>query len=157
MVGDADNSTVTVSEKWEEIGAITICSKGRPRFPRVTAAPGLYRIKLADGRVYIGEAKDIRRRLSEYRNPTSGTEGEHLLHQEIVRAAGGKVAIYRTPDGTDRRTRRGLEKQEIKAAIQRNEPILNSGGKAYSSLLEAKLRYYEEQIQKVRAQLAKLG
>src|SRR5688572_29344707 len=48
---------------WSRVGAVTICPRHWPRFPDVPPLPGLYRIRLPDGRAYIGEGGDLRRRL----------------------------------------------------------------------------------------------
>ena len=107
--------------EWVYAGVVIICPEGKPRFPQVPACPGLYRITLTNGRIYIGEAQDLRRRLGEYRHPTKGNEGEHVMHLEIKQAGGGSLQIYPTPTLAERRERRALEQAEISAAIARGD------------------------------------
>jgi hypothetical protein len=156
MGSNAGSSIMTTCVVWEVKGAISVNPDGALSLPDLPRCPGLYRITLADGRFYIGETSDIRRRLNEYRSPTQGTESEHVLNQEIKCAGGGEVAIFQHPEHVDRRKRRALERQEIDAAIQRNEPILNRRWKESRSWLQAKLRYHEGQAQKVRTELETL-
>ena len=100
-----------------QAGPVTICEKGKPRFPKVPKEPGLYRIRLADSRIYIGQAKDLHRRLGEDRHPTKGNEGEHVIHHEIKAAKGGSVDFFTTQSAADAKSRMALERAEIAAAI----------------------------------------
>lgn len=142
--------------EWVQAGAVTICEKGKPRFPKVPKHPGLYRIRLADGRIYIGQAKDLRRRLGEYRHPTKGNEGEHVIHHEIKAAEGGSVDIFVGETVADLQPRMALERAEIAAAIARGELLLNDDAPASAGRLRSKIRYHERQIELLRASLAKI-
>ncbi|CAH0126625.1 GIY-YIG nuclease family protein [Roseomonas sp. CECT 9278] len=142
--------------EWVQAGPVTICEKGKPRFPKVPKSPGLYRIRLADGRLYIGQAKDLRRRLGDYRHPTKGNEGEHVIQHEIKAAKGGSVDIFVGESVADPKPRIALERAEIAAAIARGEPLLNDDAPASADRLRSKIRHHERQIEMLRASLAKI-
>lgn len=58
------------------------------RFPSVSVAPGLYRLRLIDpsgSHVYIGETDNLQRRFAHYRNP-GPTQATNVRINEIVRA-----------------------------------------------------------------------
>ncbi len=142
--------------EWVPAGPVTICEKGKPRFPKVPKEPGLYRIRLADSRIYIGQAKDLHRRLGEYRHPTKGNEGEHVIHHEIKAAKGGSVDIFVGQSAADPKPRMALERAEIAAAIAQGEVLLNDDAPASAARLQSKIRYHERQIELLRSSLAKV-
>jgi hypothetical protein len=120
-------------------------SDGRPRFPTLEpCSAGLYRLTLADGLKYIGKAKDLNCRLGNYRNPCAGVDVENILYLMLVEAGtrGDKVTVETCL--TD--NRHALERQEIKAAIDAPEKILNKGGLGYPKYVEFKIKYYEKML-----------
>ncbi len=91
---------------WQEHGLITLCPKNWPKFPPMPEVAGLYRITLNDGRGYIGEAQSLKRRLYEYRRPTSGIEQEHRVHA----ATGARsLRCNRAGDGARNRADQGAD------------------------------------------------
>jgi hypothetical protein len=66
---------VRVVLQWSDAARVILDTAGKPVFPPQPASPGLYRLTFIDGAlgrstVYIGETKNLRRRLSgNYRNP----------------------------------------------------------------------------------------
>jgi hypothetical protein len=104
-----DTVTVSVSFTWRDAGAVTLDGTGKPTFPPLPEAPGLYRLTLTgrDGqiraRVYIGETDNLRRRLAgNYRNPGPSQQTSQrvnaLLRDQL--SAGGAVALAVTTDAT---------------------------------------------------------
>jgi hypothetical protein len=142
---------------WVEAGPVTICEHGAPLFPMLPRAPGLYRIRLSDGRVYIGQAQDLRRRLGEYRRPTKGNEGEHVMHHEIKDALGGHVDIFVGDSLNDRKSRMAFERAEIAATFARGDVLMNDDAPLTVTRLQAKIRYHERQIGILRSKLAELA
>lgn len=138
---------------WQEYGLITLCAKSWPQFPAAPEAAGLYRITLNDGRVYIGEAQSLKRRLYEYRRPTPGIEQEHRVHAAIVAAGGGKLDIYTEGDLSTRAKRMALEKAEIESALAQGLRLMNISGEDDVAAIEAKIRFHEQEAEKWRAKL----
>ncbi|WP_372614838.1 GIY-YIG nuclease family protein [Aquicoccus sp.] len=65
-------SQVQVSFAWHSAGEILKDAEAKPRFPRLSTAPGLYRLRLPHDRsVYVGETINLRRRMQNYRTPGS--------------------------------------------------------------------------------------
>ena len=139
---------------WQTCGLITLCDKNWPKFPPMPEIPGLYRITLNNGQVYIGEAGSLKRRLYEYRRPTPGIEQEHRVHAALVTAQGGKIDIYTEGDLSTRQARMKLEKAEIDRAISANLSLLNNETDADAERLKAQIKYYEGEINKTRQKLA---
>lgn len=120
-------------------------SDGKPRFPTLEPrSAGLYRLTFTDGLRYIGKAKDLNCRLGNYRNPCAGVDVENILRLMLVDAneRGDKVTVETFV--TD--NRHALERQEIKAAIDGGEKILNKGGSGYPKYVEFKIKYYEKML-----------
>jgi len=138
---------------WQEYGLITLCPKSWPQFPTTPEAAGLYRITLNDGRVYIGEAQSLKRRLYEYRRPTPGIEQEHRVHAAIVAAGGGKLDIYTQGDLSTRAKRMELEKAEIERALAQGRRLMNISGEDDVAAIEAKIRFHEQEAEKWKAKL----
>jgi hypothetical protein len=137
------------------IDLVTLCDKGWPKFPSMPAVPGLYRITLNDGRVYIGEARSLKRRLYEYRRPTPGIEQEHRVHAALVASHGGKIDIYTEGDLSTRRVRCLLEKTEIERTIIAGVSLLNEEGEVSAERLRARILFLEAELFALRAKLAK--
>lgn len=139
---------------WTSRGPITLCPEGWPRFPDVDACAGLYRLRLLDNAVYIGQTSNLQRRLGEYRRPTQGTEMEHVLHRLIVDAGGGSLDILTAPEFEDLRARRKAEQQAIDAARLAGTELLNPGSAQGSRIIAARIAYHVRQIEALSAQIA---
>lgn len=139
---------------WTSRGPISLCPQRWPRFPVVDACPGLYRLRLQDNAVYIGQTSNLRRRLYEYRRPTQGTEMEHVLHQLIVAAAGGSLDIWTAPELTALATRRKAESEAIAAARREGTELLNPGSAQGSRIIAARIAYHVGRIRTLSAELA---
>lgn len=80
--------------RWLPWGAVTICPTGWPDFTTaVPKVPRLYRFTLSDSRQYIGEAGNLWRRLREYRRPTKGNVGEHVIHEALKASRGATLEL----------------------------------------------------------------
>jgi hypothetical protein len=86
---------------WQPTGRVVLDTAGKLLFPRVDAAPGMYRLSLAGaggttGRVYVGETDNLRRRLAgNYRNP-GPTQQTSMRVNAVLRdhlAGGGTVEL----------------------------------------------------------------
>ena len=60
---------------WRNAGSVTL-EREQLRFPSVGHVPGIYRIDLGEGTVYVGEADRLQRRFQHYR--TTGGDPETL-------------------------------------------------------------------------------
>jgi hypothetical protein len=139
---------------WEAQGRMTLCEKGRPRFPVVASVPGLYRLTLDNGWCYIGEARDLQHRLSEYRHPTTGVLMEHRIHEALKDAGGALVEIFTSGNLIEKTTRCSMEVDAIQAARGEGKRVLNGGWgfvQTYCLLLD--IKYHESQIEKLRKKL----
>lgn len=145
-----------VSLAWQPCGLIVLCGKGWPKFPPMPEVAGLYCITLNDGRIYIGEAQSIKRRLYEYRRPTPGIEQEHRVHAALVAARGGKVDIYTAGDLSTRPKRMKLEKAEIEKAMSEGLKLINDGSEDDAGVIRLKIKFYEGEIKKLRQRLASI-
>lgn len=141
------------NKAWQNVGEIGICPKAWPLFGKVANGPGLYRITLRDGRVYIGQSSNLRRRLSEYRRPTAGIEGEDVLHHELIATSGGWLAIRSGASLHDAKTRRAAEQAEIAAAKAAGVELLNPGLGNGVRTLRARMAYHERQLARLRREL----
>lgn len=78
---------VAVEFEWQPIGEVTLVD-GKPRFPSLPRAPGVYRLAFhvpdAAARVYIGETDDLRRRAQNYRTPGPTQRTSLRMNQELV-------------------------------------------------------------------------
>lgn len=138
---------------WQPCGAITLCNRGWPKFPKMPKTPGLYRIALNDGRHYIGEARNLSVRLYNYRRPTPGLEQEYRIYAALIEAGGGTIDIYTHDDLSVRSARCQLEKSEIMTALKAGLPLLNNEGPATKARLRAKIKYLEKELAAARALL----
>ncbi len=138
---------------WQEHGLITLCPKNWPKFPPMPEVAGLYRITLNDGRVYIGEAQSLKRRLYEYRRPTLGIEQEHRVHAAIVATTGGKIDIYTQGDLSTRAKRVELERTEIQYAVNQGMHLVNDMGANDVTAIKAKITFHEQEAERWKAKL----
>ena len=90
---------VTVSFEWVEVGRIGLDEQGKLSFPSLPREPGMYKLAIteADGAAatYVGEADELRRRFTHYRNPgpTQPTNKRiNALLQQLL-ANGGRASI----------------------------------------------------------------
>lgn len=114
---------------WRLFGTITLCDKGLPQFSeKLPKEPGLYWIKLKDGRCYIGEAGDLNRRLQEYRHPTPGIEQEYRIHTALIAATEAELWVYMEGNMSDKSVRCRLERAEIETALKEGAKLLNHEG-----------------------------
>lgn len=144
---------MSVRIDWQQVGEITLCSKSWPQFPSMPEVAGLYRIYLNDGRVYIGEAQSLKRRLYEYRRPTQGIEQEHRVHAAIVAVKGGKIDVYINGDLSTRAKRVELEKAEIERAAAQGLQLVNDTGADDVEAIKAKIKFHEQEAEKWKAKL----
>lgn len=91
--------TCALRLKWKPTGRVVMDQSGKPRFPAVPAAPGLYRLRLrtSEGKEskYIGESDNIQRRFGNYRNP-GPTQQTSLRINKVVRellTSGGQISV----------------------------------------------------------------
>jgi hypothetical protein len=131
---------VVVDFEWEPVGVVTL-EGGRPVFPRLPEAPGLYRFSFewpdrARG-VYIGETDGLRRRAQHYRTPGPTQRTNVRMNQEIVTALGAGVkvtlaivttastsidgAAFQTLDLARKTSRQVVENAAMAAAIAQRE------------------------------------
>lgn len=93
---------VRILLRWVDRGAVLLDPAGKPAFPDLEQAAGLYRLTLTGGlagpraRVYIGETAGLRRRLSSnYRSPGPSQQTSlrinALLREHLT--TGGRVAL----------------------------------------------------------------
>jgi hypothetical protein len=89
--------------QWHDSGRVSLDRSGRPTFPSVPAAPGLYRMTFQPSgssrraRMYIGEAANLQQRVSGYRNP-GPSQATNLrlnarLREQLAKGAGVRLAI----------------------------------------------------------------
>ncbi|MFA5040979.1 MAG: GIY-YIG nuclease family protein [Bdellovibrionales bacterium] len=143
---------------WQPAGRVLICEKGWPKFPKVPKLPGLYRITLKNGRCYIGETRNLSRRLYEYRRPTKGVECEHRLHQAIIKNDGASLEIFATgdPSLSEDAVRRRLEGVAIKKALDDGVRLLNDDGPNDPDRLREKIAYHQNEIDIAQSKLNKI-
>jgi hypothetical protein len=91
--------SVTVTWDWLPCGNVELVG-GKLHFPRVPAAPGVYRMTFHDDRgqlvgVYVGEADLLSRRLQHYRTPGLSQQTNIRLNLDMVNtlAAGGHIRL----------------------------------------------------------------
>tara|TARA_R110002124_G_scaffold1331_1_gene7635 strand:+ start:7609 stop:8385 length:777 start_codon:yes stop_codon:yes gene_type:complete len=91
---ESDTVTAALQFTWLSAGQLSLDDNLRPQFPALPSQPGLYRFTFvgAEGvrrnEVYIGESKNLRRRVSQYRNAVSEKSTQRTsrrLHKQIVR------------------------------------------------------------------------
>lgn len=141
---------------WQPHGPITLCNKGWPQFEALPDVPGLYKITLNDGRLYIGETQSLKRRLREYRRPTKGTEQEHILYHAIIEANGGKLEIFTDESLSSKPVRGQLERAEIAMALVAGHDLINNDGPATPAKLRARIKFLEFELAATRRKLSEL-
>ena len=141
---------------WQPHGLITLCNKGWPQFEALPDVPGLYRITLNNGRLYIGETQSLKRRLGEYRRPTKGTEQEHILYHALIEAKGGKLEVFTHDSLSSKPIRRELERAEIAAALAAGHDLINNDGPATPAKLRARIKFLEFELAATRRKLSEL-
>lgn len=141
---------------WQPHGVITLCNKGWPQFEALPGVPGLYRIALNDGRLYIGETQSLKRRLGEYRRPTKGVEQEHILYHALIEAKGGKLEIFTDERLFSKPVRRQLEQTEIAAALAAGHDLINNDGPATAAKLRARIKFLEFELAATHKKLSEL-
>lgn len=149
-------ATMVLPVDWQLHGTIALCESGWPQFPKMPKVPGLYRITLKDGRCYIGETADLRRRLQEYRRPTRGLEQEDRIYAALISSGTATIEIFTEGDLSTKTARSRLEKAEIKAAMASNIILLNNDGRTASQRLELRIAYLERELAAARTAHAAL-
>ncbi len=142
---------------WQDRGRMSLCSKGWPKFPTIEPVPGLYRLVIDSGWVYIGEAKNIQFRLDDYRTGNTGLIQETRIHAALREAGGALVSIFTAPHLVEKTSRCMLEADAVRAARHAGHKVLN-GAQAtepYGILLD--IKFHELEITKLRAKLSRLG
>lgn len=88
-------TSVAVDFEWRTAGDIRL--DGRPVFPVLPSAPGLYRFSFETPnqapRVYIGETDQLRRRAQHYRTPGATQRTNMRMHKELVDAIRGGARV----------------------------------------------------------------
>ncbi len=85
--GIPDEIQVSVRFGWRELGQIGLDGAGDLVFPRLSTAPGVYRITLRtpDGpRIYVGQTENLQRRFAHYRKP-GPTQRTNMRINELLR------------------------------------------------------------------------
>jgi hypothetical protein len=93
------DESMTVTWLWEQAGHVKL-TDGKLFFPKVPNVAGIYRFVLNDaaggvGRVYIGEADPLPRRLQHYRTPSPRQQTNLRLNGimiEVLRS-GGRITM----------------------------------------------------------------
>lgn len=89
---------VAIAMQWKKLGNVISDSGGKLSFPAAPSGPALYRLRLSNAvgtRYYIGEALNLGRRFSNYRNP-GRTQMTSLRLNEVLRnhiVGGGEVEV----------------------------------------------------------------
>jgi hypothetical protein len=73
-------------------GPIGVDAEGALAFPAEPSLPGVYVLRFADGRSYVGEVDDLRRRFQNYRAPGPAQPLIVRLNQELLAAQAAGVA-----------------------------------------------------------------
>jgi hypothetical protein len=86
----SESVQVSVSFEWAEVGRIGLDEQGKLGFPSLPREPGVYKLAIteADGSTatYIGEADELRRRFTHYRNPGPNTAHEQADQRAVAAA-----------------------------------------------------------------------
>jgi hypothetical protein len=144
---------------WVNIGRI----KTKMPLDHVPAQPGLYRLIFAiwgNSYAYIGEARDIQRRISEYvHTPTQGNKMEQLIFDLLTEAGEAQLSIC--CDGLkSQNNRSNRETNAIAEARRKGLACLNRGKdddvRMQQFRLESEERMLVNDLKRVRSKLAKL-
>jgi hypothetical protein len=122
---------------WSPKGRVNL-ENDRPRFPRVEASAGLYRLtaRYPDGRLaaYVGESDNLRRRFGNYRNPgpTQQTSQRINVWLKELLSTGGEVSVSTGEgarlDGKDA----DLSKRAVRRMLEHMSIVLGSANKIES-------------------------
>ena len=119
---------------WVPVGRVTLDCEGRPLFPAVPEAPGLYRFILKRGErmaAYIGEADNIRRRLQRHCRLDAPRDVRGRLDQRLLATlkAGGEISLaiitecsLLDPAGEERAAE--LSEKTVRAAVRQAALVL---------------------------------
>jgi hypothetical protein len=138
---------------WTNLGEVSLCNAGKPKFPSVMAGPGLYRISLLDGRAYIGQAEDVKHRVSEYRTPTAGVELEHWICYLIKEFGGGTLEVFIDKTFEDKALRLRAEQFEISLARERGIDLLNGPKPLDAERIRFRIQFHENEVRKLKRKL----
>ena len=95
----ADPVSSTLQIEWASVGAASLDSGGKVKFPKLPAKAGLYQFHIegpnGDRGRYVGEADNLQRRFAHYRNPgpTQPTNSRLNAFVKEVLLKGGNVGI----------------------------------------------------------------
>jgi hypothetical protein len=132
---------------------MTLCEKGRPKFPDIEAEPGLYRLTLDSGWLYFGEAKDLRARLDCYVPGNTGLAQETRLHVALRDACGANVAVL-TGSGLETKTGRcAIESVAVNQAKSAGLKVLNGAQSHDPYCIQLDIKFHEKQIEILRSRL----
>src|SRR5271157_1784481 len=139
---------------WTPCGIVTLCEEGRPNFPKVPAAAGIYKLILDNGWCYIGESQNLAKRLSEYRRlPKAGIVQEHRLHHALKESGGGTVEVMTGEYLNEKTARTMVEADQIRAARLEGKKMLNGGGEDQAYCLRLDIKFHETEIVKLHHKL----
>jgi hypothetical protein len=139
---------------WQDRGRMTLCSKGWPEFPLIEPVPGLYRLVLDSGWVYIGEAKNLQYRLADYRTGNTGLIQETRVHAALREAGGAAVSIYTAPHLVEKTSRCMIEADAVRTAREAGLRVLNGAQVTEPYCIQHDIKFHELQLSKLRAKLA---
>ena len=129
--------------QWDDCGNVYLGAKDDLlQFPELDPLPGVYLFRLDDGKkteVYIGETDNMKRRVTQYRNPGSSQTTNINLNKIMKNylKSGGRITIHLMNlitveiDGKiiggldDKYVRRFLENAAILHTIQQGDQLLN--------------------------------
>lgn len=147
---------------WRKYGhGVVRIDQGGPLFPKEPRdlekpkVPGIYRLTLNNGYIYIGKAGHLPQRFGNYRAPTQGTEQEYIVHYALLETRGATVDVVTDGDLSCGSVRSMLEKAAIQGASRR---LLNKkkGLRIDPYYLRLKIRYHEAMLVDARAKLEEL-
>lgn len=147
---------MTSNLAWEFCGEVNIVD-GRPAFPSILRAPGLYRFHLRNGWWYFGETKDLGRRLPEYGWPGQGVESEHRIYHALIEGGGATLELYTQGDLSTKSNRCVIESREINKARAEGKSLLNGVGRGAAFALKMSIKYHEIELARLRSQLKALS
>lgn len=148
MPEERETTEVTVRFSWYEYGEITLDDTAKLKFPKMPAAPGLYRLRFvgAEGawtRAYIGEAGNFQSRARGYRAPGTDPKRTNFRVNGLLRehhGSGKKVEVALVTDAViqvageertldlDRKSSRLLVENAALLANRETEPLENLVG-----------------------------
>ena len=122
--GESLSATIMLS--WASVGAVGLVG-GRPSFPLLGAAPGIYRFAITSGRGemrwYIGETGNLARRMGNYRNPGPTQPTNQRLFRTIVEVLGSgggvdlAVGLHATFEGNALNLRSKAARRLVENAV----------------------------------------